>query len=165
MVGTSFVEYNGHGFWTRDAALETVLGLLVEQLQPLSGRDERLGPVLDYWARQAAAGFAGCVSPDLDESLPSPILRSMVVAALRDILAALPASGLAEAGGPEFRQRAGRVCAGAPWRSPSALVAWVSEVASALIDLLEGNLPATAGSWFIDGEGRHHLPGSEASPR
>jgi hypothetical protein len=157
-VGTSFVEYNGRGFWTRDAALETVLGLLVEQLHPLAGSHEQLGPVLDYWALQAAAGFNGCVSPALDEKLASPELRSMVTVALGDILAGLPPGGLVESGGPGFRQRAGQACAGAAWRCPCALAEWVREVALAATDLLENDLPAAvAGRWFVDGGGRHLL--------
>ncbi len=33
-MGTSLTEYRGRGFWTRDAALETVLALLVPELEP-----------------------------------------------------------------------------------------------------------------------------------
>jgi hypothetical protein len=50
-VGTSFTEYRGLGFWTRDAALETVLALLVLELEPL--------------ARLPAAGLIEVTSPDL----------------------------------------------------------------------------------------------------
>jgi hypothetical protein len=44
-------------------------------------------------------------------------------------------------------------------------VEWVREVARALIDLLEGDLPAAAGRWFVDGEGRHLLPRRDTHPR
>ena len=80
-MGTSFVEYRGSGFWTRDAALETVLGLLVAELQPLCHGEDSLSSVLDHWTMQATAGFTGCVSADLDSNLADPGLRSHATAA------------------------------------------------------------------------------------
>ena len=158
-VGSSFVEYRGSGFWTRDAALETVLGLLVAELQPLCGGEDRLSAVLDYWTLQATAGFTGCISPDLDKNLANPNLKSHAIAALRHVLAALPADGLVHAADPRFLDRAGHVTAGQPWHCPAALASWVIEVSKALLDLVEGNLPDTSDDfWFIDGAGRHRLP-------
>jgi hypothetical protein len=56
-------------------------------------------------------------------------------------------------------QRAERVADEGPWRSPEALVVWVIEVSKALLELIEGDLPATPdNAWFIDGAGRHKLP-------
>ena len=99
-VGTSFVEYRGSGFWTRDATLETVLGLLVAELQPLCDEEDKLSEVLDHWTLQATADFTGCVSADLDKNLADPSLRAHAIAALRHLLAALPADGLVHASGP-----------------------------------------------------------------
>lgn len=167
VVGTSFVDYRGRGFWTRDAALETVLGLLVAELQPLSERDDTLSAILDSWTLQATVGFTGCVSPDLDEKLADPKLRSLVTAGLRHVLYGLPADGLVNAAGPGFIERAERVTDGGPWRCPSALATWVTEVSKALLDLIEGELPATPDDfWFIDGLGRRKLPriGREVRP-
>jgi hypothetical protein len=108
---------------------------------------------------QATAGFTGCVSAELDKNLADAGLRSRAVAALRRVLADLPADGLVEAAGPGFVERAERVTAGEPWHCPSALASWVIEVSKALLDLVEGNLPATTDDfWFIDGAGRHKLP-------
>jgi hypothetical protein len=59
----------GPGFWTRDAALETVLE-----------------EILDAWTIQAVAGFTGCMSPGLDEHLAGrPHLVAAVTAALERI--------------------------------------------------------------------------------
>jgi hypothetical protein len=157
-VGTSFVEYRGCGFWTRDAALETVLGLVVCELEPVSEADGPLSAVLDGWTLQATAGFTGCVSPDLDANLADPRMRSLVVAGLRRILDGLPAEGLVQAVGIGFTARAQRVTEGGPWRYPSASATWVTEVGTAMPDLVEGELPATpAGRWFVDGLGRHEI--------
>jgi hypothetical protein len=79
-VGTSFTEYRGSGFWTRDAALETVLALLVVELESAAGDDEALEPVLDAWTVQAVAGFIGCMSPDLDEHLKNASGASLMLA-------------------------------------------------------------------------------------
>jgi hypothetical protein len=157
-MGSSFVDYRGRGFWTRDAALETVLALLVAELQPLSRPGDALSALLDEWALQASVGFMGCVSPGLDQNLTDPDLVSAVTAALRHVLARLPADGLVTADDPDFAQRAQRVSEG-QWRSPSALAAWVAEVSKALLELIEGDLPATPDDfWFVDGTGRRKRP-------
>jgi hypothetical protein len=82
-VGTSYVDYRGRGFWTRDAALQTVLGLLVAELEPLSRGDHVISSVLDRWSLQATAGFNGCVCAELDANLTEPTLPSVVAAGLR----------------------------------------------------------------------------------
>jgi hypothetical protein len=158
-VGTSYVDYHGRGFWTRDAALETVLGLLVAELEPLSGGDDALSPVLDRWSLQATAGFNGCVSADLDTNLAEPTVSLLVAAGIRRVLDGLPTDGLVTAGDAAFMRRASRACGGEPCRSPSALASWVIQVAKTILELIEGELPATAGDrWFVDGAGLQKLP-------
>jgi hypothetical protein len=158
-VGTSFVDYRGCGFWTRDAALETVLGLVICELEPLSEADAGLSGVLDSWTLQATVGFTGCVSPDLDANLADPRARPLVTTALRRILDRLPAEGLVAAAGVGLTTRAERVTDGGPWRCPSALATWVTEVSKALLDLIEGDLPSLpVDRWFVDGFGRHQIP-------
>jgi predicted NBD/HSP70 family sugar kinase len=155
-VGTSFVDYRGRGFWTRDAALETVLALLATELERSADGDEAASAVLDHWALQAVAGFNGCVNADLDRSLTDGRLTSDITGALGRIRARLPAQGLVEADDPRFLRRAERVSAAGPWRPPSALASWVNEVLKALGDLVEGRLPALPdGYWFVGGDGRH----------
>jgi hypothetical protein len=158
-MGTSFVDYRGCGFWTRDAALETILGLIVVDLQPLSKSNDTLSAVLDWWTLQATAGFNGCVSPSLDEKLADPSLRPVVSAGLRRVLAGLPADGFVELADQDFSERAERVTKGGPWRCPYALATWVTEVAKALLALIEGKLPATPDDfWWVDDLGRSKLP-------
>jgi hypothetical protein len=108
-VGTSFTEYRGSGFWTRDAALEAVLALLVVELEPVASDDEALESVLDAWTVQAVAGFIGCVSPGLDEHLTArPSLAAAVTAALKRIRDRLPPEGASRSGRrPWLRERIG----------------------------------------------------------
>jgi hypothetical protein len=155
-MGTSFAEFRGSGFWTRDAALEAVLALLVVELQPLADDHPGLGEVLDAWTLQAVAGFTGCVSPDFDRHLVDPCFLPTAVAGLRRVLAQLPAEGSAGVDDEGFARRAERICGGAVWTTPRALAGWVRQVTAALIDLLDGRLPSTGGELlFVDGEGRH----------
>jgi hypothetical protein len=159
-VGTSFTGYRGSGFWTRDAALETVLALLVVELGPAACGDEALEPVLDAWTLQAVAGFTGFVSPGLDEHLPQrPGLAAAVTAALKRIRGRLPPGGSVEVGSADLARRADRVCGGHDWSTPGALASWTSSVADAMHDLIAGCLPDVPGAfWFVDGDGRHARP-------
>ena len=159
-MGTSFTGYRGRGFWTRDAALETVLALLVLELEPLARQDPDLEPVLDTWTLQSVAGFGGCVSPGLDECLTSrPGLAALVTAALLRVRERLPAEGIIEVTSPDLARRAGRVCAGHSWYVPAALATWAGNVADAMHDLVAGRLPPPAGGfWFVDGDGRRIRP-------
>ena len=158
-MGTSFADYRGCGFWNRDAALETILLLLVVDLQPESRNDDALGVALDWWTLQATVGYSGCVSPSLDHKLADPRVRSLVIAGLRRILTGLPADGFVELADPGFSERAERVAAGVPWRCPYALATWVTEVGKALLDLVEGELPATSDDlWWVYDLGRYKLP-------
>ena len=159
-VGTSFTEYRGSGFWTRDAALETVLALLVVDLELTAREDEGLEPVLDAWTVQAVAGFIGCVSPALDEHLAArPGLATAVTAALKRIRDRIPPRGGVEVQSAALARRADRACEGIPWTAPGAAACWVGNVADAMHDLVAGRLPAVPGAfWFVDGDGRHARP-------
>jgi hypothetical protein len=165
-VGTSFTGYRDQGFWTRDAALETVLALLVLELAPLARQDRALDEILDIWTIQSVAGFGGCVSADLDEHLTShPALAAEVTAALGRIRERLPAAGIIEVTSPDLARRADRACEGQSWYVPGALATWTSNVTDALRDLIAGRLPPPAGgSWFVDGDGRHLRPTRQLLP-
>src|SRR3977135_974027 len=65
-LGTSFIEFNGKGFWTRDAYLEVWLGALVQEIDHLPSLSEWLTLLRQEWHLQATAGFSGCICPDLD---------------------------------------------------------------------------------------------------
>jgi hypothetical protein len=159
-VGTSFTQYRGSGFWTRDAALEAVLALLVVELEPVASDDEALESVLDAWTVQAVAGFTGCVSPGLDEHLTArPSLAAAVTAALKRIRDRLPPGGSFVVGSAALARRADRVCEGYVWSTPGAAPSWAGNVADAMHDLVAGCLPDVPGAfWFVDGDGRHTRP-------
>jgi hypothetical protein len=156
-VGTSYTQFGQCGFWTRDAALETALALLVIELEPFSPDSE----MLDSWTLQAVVGFGGSVSAELDRFVKDTPTKTTVLAALSGVLDGLPDEGLSEPADSAFLDRAAIACGDRPWRMPSALVQWVREVIMALSDLLEGGLPETPNDfWFVDGDGRHLRPRS-----
>ena len=158
-MGTSYTNLGDRGFWTRDAALETVLALLVVELQSSADRREVLDSTLDDWTLQAVVGFMGCVSPALDEHLDGPATASIVADALSRIGGRLPVSGEVVVAAAELRVRAERVCGEGAWRPPSASADAVRCVAEALRELISGELPAlSAGMWFVNGAGRKVLP-------
>jgi hypothetical protein len=67
-MGTSFVQYKGFGFWTRDSYLESWLTNMIEELCKsayLEPWQEELG---EHWRIQAKID-GGCMSVDLDKFL------------------------------------------------------------------------------------------------
>jgi hypothetical protein len=143
-VGSSFVEFNGHGFWSRDAPIETLLALLVLELEKDVGEDHWLEGVLDDWALRAAGGLNGCVDPQLDWHLCDESRLERVLGAARAIGMSVPTDdGVVEVEDPSFRRRAVRVLRH-PISQPGASSAWLRNVAEAFVELLEANwlLPA-----------------------
>jgi hypothetical protein len=67
-MGSSFVEFQGNGFWVRDSALEIWLSLLVEQIDRDPSPSPWLQDLREQW-HVATMGFIGCVPTALDEHL------------------------------------------------------------------------------------------------
>jgi hypothetical protein len=84
-VGSSFTQYQGHGFWTRDAKIEIWLHLLVGAADRHPAPEPWLRRAVDHWRLQAAAGFQGCVDADLDELVgtAAPRLETLIAVAER----------------------------------------------------------------------------------
>ncbi len=80
-MGSSFTEFRGKGFWSRDSLLEAWLRVLSLQL----GKDADVPgwrhDLRDKWLLVSAGGMVGCIAPCLDEFITdeervSVILRS-----------------------------------------------------------------------------------------
>jgi hypothetical protein len=83
-VGSSFIEYRGHGFWTRDAKIEVWLYLLCAEINQADDVPDWLLQARDDWHCQATVGFVGCVSPSLDHHLGNDQRRVAHLLALSD---------------------------------------------------------------------------------
>lgn len=81
-MGTSFVDFRDHGFWTSDGKLEIWLHLLTLAVTRRAERAEWLDQAGQHWHEQSTAGFTGCVSADLDRWIGHQADRVVVVAEL-----------------------------------------------------------------------------------
>jgi hypothetical protein len=68
-VGSSFIDYRGHGFWARDSGIEVWLFLLCVEIDDAGDVPDWLLRARDDWHDQATVGFMGFVSPSLDQHL------------------------------------------------------------------------------------------------
>ena len=84
-MGTSFVDYKGHGFWSWDGYLEHLLFLLSEAIGP-SPDDSWLNEVRDHWREQSSGVFSAWIHPDLDEYITSEERRSVILALIEHIV-------------------------------------------------------------------------------
>jgi hypothetical protein len=67
-MGTSFVEYKGFGFWTRDSYLESWLETLLNEMRKLPKLEPWQKALMEHWRIQATID-GGVISVDLDEFL------------------------------------------------------------------------------------------------
>jgi hypothetical protein len=84
-VGTSFVEYKGFGFWSRDNFLEAWLNTLLDEMQKLPTREEWQESLMEHWRSQRSID-GGCMSIGLDEFLTDIAKRDFVLSVSRKVL-------------------------------------------------------------------------------
>ncbi len=77
-MGTSFVEYKGFGYWTRDKYLESWLSAMIEQLRRISNREPWQESLMEHWCEQAQID-GGVMSTGLDEFLTDEAKRFFVL--------------------------------------------------------------------------------------
>ena len=83
-MGTSFVEYRGHGFWSWDGYLEHALFLLAEAIGE-SPQESWLKEARDHWREQASGMFASYIHPNLDEYLTSEGRRNVILRLIEEV--------------------------------------------------------------------------------
>jgi hypothetical protein len=84
-MGTSFVKYQGRGFWSWDGYLEHVLALLADQIGD-STDQTWLVELRDHWRSQSSGIFGGWIHPQLDEFLTDDKRREVVLGMLNRII-------------------------------------------------------------------------------
>jgi hypothetical protein len=92
-LGSSFTEYRGSGFWSRDTKIELWLYLLSQEVQRLEAPPAWLRAAAEHWHIQATAGMNGCVCAELDTHAPNPERAAMVLELAETALAGLRARG------------------------------------------------------------------------
>ena len=85
-MATSFVSYQGFGFWCHDSHLEVWLGFAVEVLDG-RGLELPAWQLREEWHFKASVGFTGCIELDLDDTLTDagrlPAMQELVAATNR----------------------------------------------------------------------------------
>lgn len=84
-MSTSFIEYQGYGFWSWDGYLEHVLALLARQIGN-SPNQIWLAELRDHWQSQASGVFRGWIHPNLDEFITDDERRNVVLGLLNEVL-------------------------------------------------------------------------------
>jgi hypothetical protein len=92
-VGSSFIEYRGAGFWSRNYSTEMWMYLLAGEARQLEDAPEWLVAAADDWHRQATVNMMGCVSPDLDEHATTPERVAVLLRLAERALATLKKRG------------------------------------------------------------------------
>jgi hypothetical protein len=92
-MGSSFTEYRGTGFWSRDASIELWLHLLAQEVRQLDNPPEWLRAAGEEWHLQATVGLGGCVSAGLDKHAPTRERVALVLQLSERALAGLRERG------------------------------------------------------------------------
>ena len=84
-MGTSFVEYRGFGFWTRDIFLESWLRSMLNEMAKVPAQEEWQRALASHWQTQTAVN-GGCVDLGLDRFLVDDVKRDLVLSTAKGAL-------------------------------------------------------------------------------
>jgi hypothetical protein len=84
-MGTSFVEYKGLGFWTRDSFLESWLTTLLDEMQKLSAVEPWQKSLMEHWHTQTTID-GGVMSVGLDEFVTDSARRDFLLSLAKGAL-------------------------------------------------------------------------------
>jgi hypothetical protein len=92
-MGSSYTEFQGHGFWCRDPALEVWLYLLVQEIDKCGELPRWLAEAREHWYLCATVGFTGCIAADLDNHLTDQPRVELVLGVAQRAVASLERQG------------------------------------------------------------------------
>ena len=75
-MGSSFVEFQGRGFWSWDGYLEDVLSLLANILMHVNDPGWLI-EAREHWSLHGSGGFTGCIHAGLDGFLTTKDRRQI----------------------------------------------------------------------------------------
>jgi hypothetical protein len=84
-MGTSFVEYKGFGFWTRDNSLESWLTTLLAEMRKLPSLEPWQEALREHWHIQATID-GGVMSAGLDDFLTDGHRKDFVLSLAKGAL-------------------------------------------------------------------------------
>jgi hypothetical protein len=91
-MGTSFVEYRGFGYWSRDSFIESWIGSVLEEIQKQSRVEPWLRTLADEWRIQSSID-GGCIYLGLDAYLSEEPQRKIVLQTAETALVHCPEIG------------------------------------------------------------------------
>lgn len=159
-MGSSFVEYNGNAFWSKDICLRIWLEALVQEIARLPSSFEWLTLAQQHWHEQAVLGCMGCIYPDVDRFVTTDERKQVLLALSEQAIAALAAYGevipcdvlnamlIDETIVPPER-----------WCDDDVLPERFLVVGRAFVRLLKGDTvssPSTSSNGYSEVEARHH---------
>jgi hypothetical protein len=92
-MGSSFIDFNGYGFWARDTHIDLWLYLLVQEIDELESIPDWLSVARDHWREQATLALVGCVHSQLDDYLVSQDRVDFVMTLSESVLKLLGGMG------------------------------------------------------------------------
>jgi hypothetical protein len=78
-MGTSYVEYKGYGFWSRDSYIESWLMTLISAIDKLPSLEPWQQDLMEHWRIQATID-GGYMSVGLDDFLTDDSKREFLIA-------------------------------------------------------------------------------------
>jgi hypothetical protein len=81
-MGTSYVEYKGFGFWSRDNFLASWINAVLEEMRELPQREPWQQSLMEHWRVQAEID-SGCISLGLDGFVSDAVKRDFVLSLAR----------------------------------------------------------------------------------
>jgi hypothetical protein len=89
-MGSSFAEYRGFGFWSRDRLLQRIAGELADIIDAQSPREDWLSELSLHWKQQASGNFNGWIHLELDDFLTTEERRLQVLAFVQQVTERYP---------------------------------------------------------------------------
>lgn len=84
-MGTSYIEYAGFGFWSRDSFISDWLDVLLKELRAFPTHQPWQSSLIEHWQNQMEID-GGMMSLDLDEFLNEQARRDIVLSAAKNAL-------------------------------------------------------------------------------
>ena len=77
-MGSSYTEFRGRGFWSRDSYIEQLVGDVAAAIELMPMKERWLAGMGEHWKLQVSGGFAGWVHLKLDEFATTEKRRLLV---------------------------------------------------------------------------------------
>ena len=76
-MGTSFIEYKGFGFWSRDRNIQDWVTALIAEMRMLTAPEPWQDELIESWQHEVQVD-GGCISLRLDEWFADELRRDLV---------------------------------------------------------------------------------------